>query len=157
VLAGDQKVDGVELGVSGNLSEAWTVYAGYAHMNSSIDESKVAAEVDRELPFAPKQTANLWTAYQFNQKFSVGFGAQFNDGYFLNTTNTFANPNLVEIGKMTRYWVFNAMAAYAVNDHLNVQLNVNNLADKDYAERAYPGHFTPAPARSVLLSADVKF
>jgi catecholate siderophore receptor len=157
VLAGNQKVDGVELGISGSLTDAWSLYAGYAYMHSKIDESLVPAEVDRELPFVPKQTANLWSAYQVTDKFSFGAGAQFNDGYYFTNNNLFANPNLVQIGKMTKYTIFNAMAAYAVNDHLNLQLNVNNLTDKDYVERGYQGHFTPGAARAVLLSADVKF
>jgi len=150
-------VKGIELGLSGSLTDEWTVFAGYAYMDSRINESKVPAEIDRELPYVPRHSANIWTSYEFGERFTVGAGVQYTGGYFFNNANTAANPNLVEIGKMTKYWLFNAMASYEVNDHLNLQLNLNNLADKKYVERGYPGQFTPGPARSVLLSADIKF
>nr|WP_273828115.1 TonB-dependent receptor [Pseudomonas sp. SBT1-2] len=37
--------------------------------------------------------------------------------------------------KLDAYWAHNAMLAYKVNHNLDLQLNVNNLFDKDYVER----------------------
>jgi outer membrane receptor for monomeric catechols len=44
-----------------------------------------------------------------------------------------------------------------LNDRATLQLNVNNLTDARYVERGYTGHFTPGPARSVLLSFDYRY
>ena len=54
------------------------------------------------------------------------------------------------------YWVHRAMATYLVNERMSLQLNVNNLTDKDYFERirnnSNNGWATPGAARSAVLS-----
>ena len=50
------------------------------------------------------------------------------------------------------------MAAYTVNPHLTLQLNVQNLSNAYYFDKAYASHYVAvAPGRSVLLSANLKF
>ena len=157
VPGGDQRVDGLELGASGRLTRDWTVFGGYVYMHGTIEESANAAEVDKELQYVPRSTFNLWSTYRLSEKLTLGGGAQFTDGYFFNNSNTFSNPNLALIRDRTRYWLFSAMASYALNDRATLQLNVNNLTDARYVERGYTGHFTPGPARSVLLSFDYRY
>jgi catecholate siderophore receptor len=157
VLAGNQQVQGIELGVSGNLSENWALAGGYAWMDSSVEESAVAAEVDKALQYTPKSSFNLWSTYRVLPKLTIGGGAQFTDGYFFTNANTPANPNLAVIQSHTRYWLFNAMASYELGERTTLQLNLNNLADERYVERGYTGHFTPGPGRSILLGIDYRF
>ena len=45
------------------------------------------------------------------------------------------NVTSADSAKLAEYWVHNALVAYQVNDQLNVQLNMNNIFDKDYVER----------------------
>jgi catecholate siderophore receptor len=148
VLQGEQRVDGVELGVSGNITPHWSAFAGYAFMKSTIEQSNTTTEVDNNLTLTPESTFNAWTNYSFPGGFSLGAGAQFMDSVFRNTTNTTSVPS---------YWLFNATAAYEVNKHLTLRLNVNNISDEKYVDRVGGGHFIPGAARSAVLTASLKF
>jgi catecholate siderophore receptor len=152
VLTGDQRVEGIELGVSGNLTDRWMLFGGYAYTDGKIRESANSAEVDRELQFVPRHAFNLWTTYEILPRLTVGGGAQYTGGYFFNNTNTTANANIAAIQDHTRYWLYNAMVAYDINPQWDVQFNVNNVADERYVERGYTGHFSPGSSRTFLLS-----
>lgn len=154
VLAGNQKVDGLELGATGNLTEAWTIFGGYAYMDGSVDASGIASQVDAQLTYVPKQSFNLWTTYRLPVGLILGAGAQFTDGYFFALPSATATP---VVSPQTRYWLYSAMASYPVNKHLTLRLNVTNLADEQYMERGYAGHFTPGPGRTFLLNASISF
>lgn len=50
------------------------------------------------------------------------------------------------------------MAAYEVNSNLNLQLNVQNLGDRYYFDKAYASHYASvAPGRSATLTANYRF
>jgi catecholate siderophore receptor len=148
VLAGAQRVSGIELSASGRLSERWTAYGAYAFMTSDIAASNALGEVDNALALTPEHTVSLWTTFQLPWDISIGGGAQFMDAVFRNATNTAVVPS---------YWVINTLASYEVNQHLTLRLNVNNLANEAYVDRIGGGHYIPGPRRSVQLSSAVKF
>ena len=74
---------------------------------------------------------------------------------------TVANPKYVEnaaaIQALTKYWLFNAMAIYPLNQHIQLQVNATNLANEKYADRAYDRHFLPGPTRQILFSPVITF
>jgi catecholate siderophore receptor len=56
------------------------------------------------------------------------------------------------------YTRFDAMASYALNRDISLQLNVQNLTDKYYFDKVSSPHYAGvAPGRSATLSANVKF
>ena len=60
------------------------------------------------------------------------------------------------------YVTFDAMASLRVNDHLSLQLNGTNLANKFYFANVYyttpvENHLVPGPGRTVLLTAALGF
>ena len=149
VLAGDQRIRGVELSLAGEVRRGWQVFAGYAYMDSDIIESANTLEVDRELAYVPRNTFNLWTSHTAGD-WTFGAGAQFTDSYFFSAVAPTAA--VAALSDYTRYWLFNAMVGYRVNEVANLQLNATNLADERYIERGYNGHFSPGAGRAVLLS-----
>jgi catecholate siderophore receptor len=157
VLAGNQQVTGLELGVSGALTSRWNVFSGLALMNGTVEESGVAAEIDRRLSYVPEMSFNLWSTYRLPIDLTVGGGAQYTGGYFFNNTNALTTANLAAIQRLTRYWLFNAVAVYDVNRHFSLQVNGTNLAGERYVDRGYTGHFIPGPGRAILVSPVVKF
>jgi catecholate siderophore receptor len=157
VLAGDQQVTGVEFGLSGNLTSRWGVFTGLSLMHGRIEQSLVAAEVDQRLSYVPEQSFSLWSTYRLPSDLTLGGGAQFTGGYYFTNTNALATANAAAIQRLTRYWLFNAMASHRFSPHLELQVNVNNLANARYVERGYTGHFVPGPGRSVLVSPVICF
>lgn len=149
VLAGNQVVDGVEFGVAGNLTEDWQIFAGYAYMQSEIEESGNAAELGQSLGNTPDHSFNIWTTYNLPFRVQVGFGAQYvGDRQNGNTSTSRTAPG---------YWTCDAMLNYQVNDKFNVRLNVYNIADERYIDRVGGGHFVPGAGRSAAITASYKF
>jgi catecholate siderophore receptor len=70
------------------------------------------------------------------------------DAVFRNTINTITVPN---------YWLFSATASYAVNQHLSLRMNLQNLTDEQYVDRVGGGHYIPGPRRQLILSTDWRF
>jgi catecholate siderophore receptor len=148
VLAGKQRVSGLELGVSGRITGAWTAFGAYSFMRSDIAASNTAAELENALALTPAHTLSLWTTLALPGGVSVGGGTQYMDAVFRNATNTATVPS---------YWLVNTLAEYEVNSHLTLRVNVNNLTNTTYVDRVGGGHYIPGAGRSVQVSSGVKF
>jgi catecholate siderophore receptor len=157
VLAGEQQVRGVELGLSGSLTDRWSVFSGNAVMDGTVKESANVAEVDRQLSYVPKASFNLWSTYRLPFGLTIGGGVQYTDGYYFTNTNTLATANAAAIQDLTRYWLANAMGMYRVNRALSFQINASNLADERYVDRGYTGHFVPGAGRAIQVGPVITF
>ena len=56
------------------------------------------------------------------------------------------------------YWRFDAFASYAFNDRVDLQLNVQNVGDKDYIIRTNGTHHADyGNGRQAILTLNAKF
>ncbi|TCM70766.1 catecholate siderophore receptor [Acinetobacter calcoaceticus] len=160
---GKTRVDGLELGINGNITEQWAVAAGYTYLDSElVDGGFINTAASDKPPVyvanpnngkqvqnVAKNSATLWTTYQILPQFTIGGGAVYMDKVYGNAENTKWVPNYVR---------YDAMARYDVNKDVNLQLNVNNLTDKRYFTKAYASHYaTEAEGRSAVLSLNFKY
>jgi catecholate siderophore receptor len=150
-LTGEQRVQGLELGLNGSITDEWRVFGGYTYMDSEVLESKRPLEVGNEIANTPEHTFSLWTTYDLPKGFTIGAGTQYVDSRFNN-----------QVSRGTRqeapsYTLIDAMVSYEVNENLTLRLNGYNLADKDYIDRLGGGHFVPGQGRSFVLSANMTF
>ena len=148
VLAGRQRVQGLELGVSGQIAPGLTGLASFAWMNSRIVESANPVEDGRDLALTPERTASIWATWQVRRRVTVGGGAQFMDAIFRNTTTDLSVP---------AYWLVNAMGAYDINAHLSLRVNATNLTNEQYVDRVGGGHYVPGPRRAIQVTTSVGF
>jgi catecholate siderophore receptor len=148
VLAGRLAVSGLELGASGRVTPRLTAFAGYSFMHSDIEESNTAAEVDNQFALTPEHTLSLWATFLLPWDLTIGGGTQYMDAVFRNATNTAVVPS---------YWLINGLAAYEVNRHLTLRLNLNNLTNERYVDRVGGGHYIPGPGRSLQFSSSIGF
>ncbi len=147
VLEGEQRVDGFEVGVAGRITDDWTVFGGYTHLDSEVLES-TEGDVGNELGNTPRDSATLWTTYEFTDAWQAGFGVQHVGSRFSNTSNT----------RMAKsYTLYDAMVGYRVSDALSLRLNGYNLSGKDYVDQVGGGHYMPGADRTFMLSADFSF
>lgn len=147
-LSGEQVVQGAELGIAGQITDNWRVFAGYTYLDSEIESSANPLEVGNHVPNTPEHSFNLWTVYDLPYGFQIGGGAQYVGSRFNNNANLRQAPD---------YWVFDAMLGYQINENIAVRLNVYNLADEEYIDRVGGGHFVPGAGRSAVLSLNMKF
>jgi catecholate siderophore receptor len=159
---GETRVRGVELSASGSLGEDWTVFAGYAYMDSELVDGGFTGDAPNplngtRLANTPEHSLSLWTGWQATKDVSIGGGAFYVDDVAGSFRVNGADGLLTEYG-VPSYWRFDAMASWQVSDRVGLRLNLQNLTDETYYTRAYPVHFAmPAPGRSVLLSANIDF
>jgi len=147
-ISGEQYVQGIELGASGRITDEWSLFAGYAYMQSEITKSNTAGEQGNHVSNAPQQSFNLWTTYRLPWRVELGGGAQYVGSRFSNDANTRTAPG---------YWLMNASVGYEVTKNFNLRLNVYNLADQEYIGSVGGGHFIPGEGRSAMLTANFKF
>lgn len=148
ILSGEQRVDGIELGLVGRLGENWNVLAGYTHMKSEVTESVNPDLIGNELSNTPENTYSIWATWSPTGSFQAGVGTQFVDDRYSNNNNERIAPS---------YQIYNAMMAYEFDNGFGLRLNATNLTDEDYAANVGGGHYIPGDGRSVILSADFQF
>lgn len=152
-LSGQQRVDGLELGLAGNITSKWQMFGGLSYLKSEIvDAGKYGsngAQAGNEIPNTPKKSASLWTTYQVLPALTIGGGAFYVDKVWGNTANTKWVPSYVR---------YDAMATYKINQNLDLQLNIQNLTDKRYYDKAYSTHFVSiAPGRFATMALNFKY
>lgn len=146
VPTSDLESQGVEVGLSGQITDNVNLSFGYAQF--SIKDIKNGGEART---YNPNQTLNLLTTYTppVLPKLKVGAGLQWQDGIKLYDSNV--NSTI----KQDAYALVNLMASYEVNDHITLQANGNNIFDKKYLNSFPDGQaFYGAPANYTVA---VKF
>jgi len=150
VLDGEQQVNGLELTYTGKLTRNWRVFGGYTYMDSEVVKTTLAADEGNRMPSTPRNNFTFWSTYDLvPDKLTVGAGATFVDSQFGNVANSVEIPS---------YWRYDAMASYRLTKNVDLQLNVQNLADKRYFDQVFQTHYAHvAPGRTALLSANFHF
>lgn len=154
----DQTVQGVELGLTGKITDAWLVYAGYSQMEARISNEISTNAQGLTLPLLPKASGNLWTTYQFPHGFAAGAGVQYmGETERLQATPTFSPANYAN--QVPSFWLFNAMISCAVNRHLSFRLNAFNIANREYVASLNNNGYrlNLGQPRNFMLTADLRF
>lgn len=121
LLAGEQKTKGVELSLTGQLTNQLSVLAGYSYMDGKIEKSAIGLTGNHSA-LTPNNTANLWLKYQLNDHWYAAVGGRGESSRFSAPDNKNVLPG---------YAVVNAAVGYQ-SEHYDVNLNLNNLFDRDY-------------------------
>ncbi len=158
-LDGEARVDGLTLGVAGSITSQWAIFANYTYLDSEVLQSvsdyvKLSTGIDAQkgnsLTNVPKHAASLWTTYRLD-RWSFGYGATYQGSFHLNNSGAvlYQTPG---------YLVHRAMVSYTFNEHFGLQLNANNLTDKEYYERIRNnGWATPGQGRNFVLNLTGSF
>ncbi|WP_081696365.1 TonB-dependent siderophore receptor [Thiomicrorhabdus sp. Kp2] len=137
---GKNEVQGIELGLAGNITDKLSGQVGLTLMKSKILDSAIAANIGKTLSNFADNSASAQLKYQFTDKFDFGGSAKYESvryagqpdtaaGYS-STTGEYSQP-------IPEYWVFDAFANYRFNKNLDVRFNINNLLNEDYYLAGY--------------------
>lgn len=154
VQIGKRRVDGVELGLIGQLSPALNVAAGLAVMDPKIITGTTTNQ-GGVIVFSPKVTFSSWATYKLPMGLTVGGGARYVDSVARSSNNN-VTTNLLTTES---YWVADAMASYDINKNVSLQLNIYNLFDKEYVASINNGgsRYIPGQPRNALLTANFTY
>jgi len=152
---GRKRVQGLELGAVGRLTEHWAISAGFTTMDATVLKGTVvSSDGSRDLAYTPKRAFTSWTTYRWTSGLTLGGGARYVGGLKRGTDGAIGTPTATEA-----YWVFDAVASLPVNRHLSLQLNLYNLFDKRYVAAINKSgyRYTPGTPRSAMLTANFRF
>ena len=154
---GEVEVQGVELGVSGNITPQWQVFGGYTFQDSELVKAATGnVNIGDPLANTPKHSASLFTTYRVVPKLAVGGGV-----YYVSRSNggnqggAGGGTNAIYAPAYTRV---DAFASYDLSERATLQLNVQNVGDERYILRTNGVHHAdPAPGRSATIALNYRF
>ena len=153
--AGEVKSRGVEVDVSGQLSERWSLIGSYAFTDAQVTQDPDYK--GNRLQNVAKHSGSLSAVYDFGTVFGgdrlrVGAGARYVGERAGDAPNSFDLP---------AYTVADAFASYEtrLDEHkVRFQLNVKNLFDSTYYTSAVNRYFVAmGDSRQVSLSSTLEF
>ena len=150
ILVDGQKTEGVELGISGQVTEAWSMFGGYAYQDGELTATASATAVDgATLAQLPEHKISLWNRYQLTPAWGVGLGLMYQSDMYTSTDNTVTLPSFTRV---------DAALFYSLNDRIRAQLNVENLLDEEYLANAHNNNnISPGSPLAVRMGVTVAF
>ncbi|MDD2045957.1 TonB-dependent receptor [Pseudomonas putida] len=153
VLAGEQRTDGFEATVSGQLTDKWQVYGGFAFLDAEITKSNSKTNGvpnEGQTPtLTPRTSANLWLVRSLSETWRVGMGANYVDERYTALDNVVVMPSYTTVD-----------AALLYNQpKWDAALRLRNVFDRDYYASAHGSVdlITPGAPRTLELSTSYRF
>jgi catecholate siderophore receptor len=150
ILVDAQRTKGLEIGVNGYVTPAWSVAGGYAYQDGEITRSiSATAQAGAVLAQLPKHSISIWNKYDFTAQLAAGLGMISRGDVFTSTDNLVVLPNWTRI---------DAAVYYDVTSKLRAQINVENLFDEGYYLNAHGNtNITPGSPRAVRFAFTTMF
>jgi catecholate siderophore receptor len=145
ILVDGQRTEGLELGVSGRISESWSIQGGYAYQDGQLTDRAGGTTLAQ----LPKHVASMWNRYDITPAWGVGLGVVYQTEMFA------ASDNLVKLPEFTRV---DAGVFYTPSERLRMQVNVENLLDERYYPNAHNNNnITPGSPPAVRATVTASF
>jgi catecholate siderophore receptor len=150
LLTDAQRSRGIEVGLSGSLTDRWHVLGAYAYQDGRITRAiSAAAPEGATLANLPKSSLSLWNRYNLSQFVGVGLGLIYRSDIFTATDNLVVLPG---------YFRADATAFFNISRRLGAQVNVENLFDTSYYLFAHNNNnITPGSPRALRVGLTTRF
>jgi iron complex outermembrane recepter protein len=130
IQTGEQRSQGIELDIAGEIAPGLKIIASYANTDARVTSDN-ATPIGNRLANVPRDQASLWTTYtiQTGDLRGLGFGL----GLFYIGSRPGDLANSFELANYLR----TDAAVYYRKDSFNAAINIRNLLDTDYASSAF--------------------
>lgn len=154
-LVDGQETHGVELGLTGKLTDKWSIFGGYAYQDGEItkqqglNSSNSRILKGAELGQTPSHTFSVWNRYDFNETWGAALGVVSRSEMYATT------PTASQSTVLPGYTRVDAAIYGKFSKNLRLQVNLENLTNKEYALSAHnnnnivPG--APLTGRATLI------
>ncbi len=155
VLLDGQETTGFELGLTGKVTDKWSIFGGYAYQDGEItkqqgqNSSSSRILKGAELGQTPEHTFSLWNRYDFNETWGAALGIVSRSEMYAVT------PTATQSTVLPGYTRLDAAIYGNISKNLRLQVNLENLTNKEYALSAHnnnnivPG--SPLTGRATLI------
>ena len=144
VQTGAQRSTGLELGLSGKVTDRWETVATMAVQSARITRQTAAAPVGRHAALTPEFTASLWNKVEVTPRLSLGLGVIHQGDMFASISNTVTLPGFTRV---------DGAVFLRVGEDYRLQLNVENLGDITWSPTSHgDNNIQPGAPRTVRIS-----
>jgi iron complex outermembrane receptor protein len=160
MIANKQRSQGIELDVTGQVTDKWSLIGSYAFTDARVLVDHGGDTAGNRMPNVPEHSGSLWVKYDVNgyklqEGFSVGVGGVAAGARQGDFANSFLLPGFIRM---------DAFAAYKMKvgpTKVTTQFNIRNLLDKNYYESTDPNsNVTPrlgvAPGAPLTAIGSIK-
>lgn len=153
ILVDGQETKGVELGITGDVTDKWSIFGGVAFQDGEVTKQQGSGAgailKGAELGQTPDRTLSLWNKYEINDMWAVALG-------IVSTSDRYAlSPTASQSTLLPGYTRYDAAIYGKFSEKLRLQINLENLTNKEYALYAHnnqnitPG--SPITGRATLI------
>jgi len=154
ILAGDYRVLGMEIGVTGHITPDWQVFTGYSYNDAEVVKSPNINELHHAPPNAPRHTFSTFTEYH-----TPWYGIEIGGGVNLLSSRTASSLPVMGttiIERAPGYTVGQLFAKAPVTETITAQVNITNISNQVYYDGLHPGHIIMGAARAALFTLSFK-
>ncbi len=171
------RIQGAEIGVTGQITDAWAVQFAYAYLdgqvryNSAVANANPLMEVTEnqyrgnKAPFVSDHNLSIWTTFELSKlmdvgpgKLLAGAGIRYASEYFTHARNGSIIPEYFSVDGMLTYeygnWRF-ALNGYNLTNELNYDGGQHNNSPNDF--RGMRGRALVAAGRTITFTTSVKW
>ena len=148
------QVEGIDLEVSGKITDRWSVFGGLVLMRSKVTQSAIASNIGLQMANIAHESFSMLTKYKFDNGWELGGQAVYRSKIFGGTFG--ANTGT----ELPSYWRFDAFVEKKIDKNWTMKLYAQNLTNKLYYDTLYRSA-TPfvavAPGRAFYVVTSAKF
>jgi len=150
LLVDGQHAQGLELTLAGRLAPNWRVIGGYAYQDGEYDSTQSSTiRKGNRLAQLPRHSFSLWNRYDFDAKWGAGLGVIASSALYAGADNAVTLPGFARV---------DAALYYEVTPDVRVQLNVENLFDREYYASAHSNNnIMPGSPRALRVSLSANY
>lgn len=148
IAAGEVRSRGVDLQLTGQLTDEVRVIGAYAYVDAEVTEDNTLARGSRLLN-VPKHSGSLLGVYEFLDGGLRGLELGGGVNYVGNRSGNVADSGF----ELPGYTTVDLLARYKATEDLTLGVNLNNAFDRTYYERSYSNLWVmPGEPRNLSLS-----
>jgi iron complex outermembrane recepter protein len=148
VITGQQRSQGVEADLAGQILPGWKVIGGISFLDARITKDTTFA-VGNRLVGAPAFSGSIWSTYQFQEGFLLGWNVGAGITYVGRRAGDLNNS--YSVGGYAR---IDAAVFYDFSEHARFSINARNLTDRRYIEQPF-NQFNNLPGAPLSVLATI--
>jgi catecholate siderophore receptor len=148
------RVEGIDLEVSGKITDRWSVFGGIVLMRSKVTQSGNPANIGLQMANIAHESFSMLSKYKFDGGWELGGQAVYRSKIFGGTFG--ANTGT----ELPSYWRFDAFVEKKIDKNWTMKLYAQNLTNKLYYDTLYRSavpFVAVAPGRAFYLVTSAKF
>jgi catecholate siderophore receptor len=148
------QVEGIDLEVSGKITDRWSVFGGVVLMRSKVTQSAIPGNTGLQMANIAHESFSMLSKYKFDGGWELGGQAVYRSKIY---GGTFAANTGTELPS---YWRFDAFVEKKIDKNWTMKLYAQNLTNKLYYDTLYRSavpFVAVAPGRAFYLVTSAKF